>query len=68
MSFHGHPTLPFLGAAGTVSGSRFFIEWGRRRILVDGGLSQGFKQLTFDLPARKGDNFFQREQTPGTHR
>ncbi|MHA6326505.1 MBL fold metallo-hydrolase [Roseivivax sp. CAU 1753] len=45
MSFHGQPTLRFLGAAGTVTGSRYLVEWGRRRILLDCGLFQGFKQL-----------------------
>lgn len=40
-----HPTLRFLGAAGTVTGSRYLIEVGARRILVDCGLFQGFKQL-----------------------
>ena len=45
MTFHGQPTLRFLGAAGTVTGSRYLIEWGRRRILIDCGLFQGFKQL-----------------------
>lgn len=39
------PTLRFLGAAGTVTGSRYLIEAGGRRILVDCGLFQGFKQL-----------------------
>lgn len=38
-------TLRFLGATGTVTGSRYLIEAGRRRILVDCGLFQGFKQL-----------------------
>lgn len=37
--------LRFLGAAGTVTGSRYLIEAGGRRILVDCGLFQGFKQL-----------------------
>ena len=45
MSFHGQPTLRFLGAAGTVTGSRYLVEWGHRRILIDCGLFQGFKQL-----------------------
>jgi metallo-beta-lactamase family protein len=45
MVFHGHPTLRFLGAAGTVTGSRYLIEWGQRRILIDCGLFQGFKVL-----------------------
>ncbi|MEV0841976.1 MBL fold metallo-hydrolase [Actinocatenispora sera] len=34
-------TLRFLGAAGTVTGSRFLIESGRQRILVDCGMYQG---------------------------
>lgn len=39
------PTLRFLGAAGTVTGSRYLVEAGTRRILVDCGLFQGFKNL-----------------------
>lgn len=39
------PTLRFLGAAGTVTGSRFLIEAGRARVLVDCGLFQGLKEL-----------------------
>lgn len=45
MTFHGNPTLRFLGAAGTVTGSRYLVEYGRRRILIDCGLFQGYKQL-----------------------
>ena len=45
MTFHGQPALRFLGAAGTVTGSRYLVEWGNRRILIDCGLFQGFKQL-----------------------
>jgi len=45
MSQFRPPTLRFLGAAGTVTGSRYLIEAGQRRILVDCGLFQGFKQL-----------------------
>jgi metallo-beta-lactamase family protein len=39
------PTLQFLGAAGTVTGSRYLIDTGRLRVLVDCGLFQGYKQL-----------------------
>jgi metallo-beta-lactamase family protein len=37
--------LTFLGAAGTVTGSRFLLEQGRHRLLVDCGLVQGLKNL-----------------------
>jgi len=37
--------LSFLGAAGTVTGSRYLVEEGDHRILVDCGLFQGYKQL-----------------------
>ena len=37
--------ITFLGAAGTVTGSKFFIEENGRNVLVDCGLFQGFKQL-----------------------
>lgn len=45
MSRETRPTLRFLGAAGTVTGSRYLLEYGRRRVLVDCGLFQGFKNL-----------------------
>ena len=38
-------TLRFLGAAGTVTGSRYLVEHRGRRLLVDCGLFQGLKQL-----------------------
>lgn len=38
-------SLRFLGAAGTVTGSRFLVESGSARILVDCGLYQGLKDL-----------------------
>lgn len=39
------PALRFLGATGTVTGSRYLVETQGRRILVDCGLFQGYKQL-----------------------
>jgi metallo-beta-lactamase family protein len=38
-------TLTFLGAAGTVTGSRYLLEAGVQRLLVDCGLFQGPKDL-----------------------
>ena len=38
-------TLTFLGATGTVTGSRYLFEHGGRRILVDAGMFQGDKEL-----------------------
>ncbi len=49
-------TLQFLGAAGCVTGSRFILETGNDRVLVDCGLFQGTKDLrlrnwaTFPVP------------------
>ena len=42
-----HPDfrLQFLGAAGTVTGSRYLLEAGEARLLVDCGLFQGYKTL-----------------------
>ena len=37
--------LTFMGAAGTVTGSKFLLDHGGRRLLVDCGLFQGLKQL-----------------------
>lgn len=38
-------TLTFLGAAGTVTGSKYLIEAGGERLLVDCGLFEGTKEL-----------------------
>lgn len=38
-------SVRFLGGAGTVTGSKFLVEAGTQRILVDCGLFQGYKQL-----------------------
>jgi metallo-beta-lactamase family protein len=37
--------LTFLGATGTVTGSKYLSDIGTRKILIDCGLFQGFKQL-----------------------
>ncbi len=39
------PSLTFLGGAGTVTGSRFLVEQGGVRVLVDAGLFQGLREL-----------------------
>ena len=39
------PTIQFLGAAGTVTGSRFLLEYQGTRVLVDCGMFQGLKEL-----------------------
>ncbi len=38
-------TLTFLGAAGTVTGSKFLVDDGRSRVLVDAGMFQGLREL-----------------------
>ena len=49
-------SLTFLGAARTVTGSKYLLEFGGRRVLVDAGLFQGLKELRErnweDLPIR----------------
>lgn len=37
--------LTFLGATGTVTGSRYLLECGHARLLIDCGLFQGYKHL-----------------------
>lgn len=57
-----HPIkLHFLGAANTVTGSRFLLDTGRQRILIDCGMFQGYKNLRernwrpFPVPAKSID-------------
>lgn len=45
MTATASPILRFLGAAGTVTGSRYLVEYGGARVLVDCGLFQGYKTL-----------------------
>ncbi len=37
--------ITFLGGVGTVTGSKFLLETGSKRLLIDCGLFQGYKQL-----------------------
>lgn len=48
--------IHFLGASGTVTGSKFLIDTGERKILIDCGLFQGLKKLrllNWDYPPVK---------------
>lgn len=51
--------LQFLGATGTVTGSKYLVQHGKARLLVDCGLFQGFKQLRLRnwaaLPVKPAD-------------
>jgi metallo-beta-lactamase family protein len=38
-------TLSFLGGADSVTGSKYLVQHGQHRLLVDCGLFQGYKQL-----------------------
>lgn len=40
-------TLEFLGSVGTVTGSKFLLETGAGRLLIDCGLYQGLQALPF---------------------
>ena len=52
------PKLTFLGAAGTVTGSKYLVEAEGKRLLVDCGLFQGLKELRLrnwnPLPEKPG--------------
>jgi metallo-beta-lactamase family protein len=39
------PTITFLGAAGTVTGSRFLLSCGDTKVMIEAGLFQGLKEL-----------------------
>jgi metallo-beta-lactamase family protein len=39
------PTITFFGAARTVTGSKYLLDTGKSRILIDAGLFQGLKEL-----------------------
>ncbi|WP_346958181.1 MBL fold metallo-hydrolase [uncultured Arthrobacter sp.] len=58
---HEQPTLRFFGATDTVTGSRYLLEAGGRRVLVDCGLFQGYKRsrernrMPFPVPPRSID-------------
>lgn len=41
----GGPTIQFLGAAGTVTGSRFLLSYQNVQVMVDCGMFQGLKEL-----------------------
>ena len=52
--FNRMATIKFLGAAGTVSGSKYLVDTGETRFLVDCGMFQGPKKvrlLNWDKPA-----------------
>ncbi|MDR0849735.1 MAG: MBL fold metallo-hydrolase, partial [Propionibacteriaceae bacterium] len=38
-------SLTFLGGAGSVTGSKFLLDTGTQKVLVDGGMFQGDKEL-----------------------
>ena len=42
---NGNSTLQFLGGVETVTGSKYLINTGRQRLLLDCGLFQGLKEL-----------------------
>lgn len=55
------PSITFLGAARTVTGSKYLLEFADRRVLFDAGMFQGLKELrlrnwnVFPVPAQSLD-------------
>ncbi len=53
------PSITFLGAAKTVTGSKYLLDTGTAKVLVDAGLFQGLKELRLrnweDLPIAPGE-------------
>ncbi|MGE4243993.1 MBL fold metallo-hydrolase [Ramlibacter sp.] len=51
--------IQFLGATGTVTGSKYLVQHGKARVLVDCGLFQGYKQLRLrnwaELPVKPAE-------------
>jgi metallo-beta-lactamase family protein len=47
------PSLTFLGAAGTVTGSKHLLDLDGRKILIDCGLFQGLKELRLRRSTRQ---------------
>lgn len=45
VAYHDRMKLTFLGATGTVTGSKYFLESGSKKIMIDCGLFQGRKEL-----------------------
>lgn len=45
MMQQAQPEIQFLGAAGTVTGSRFLLRCGSVRVMIDCGMFQGLKEL-----------------------
>jgi metallo-beta-lactamase family protein len=53
------PTITFLGASRTVTGSKYLLDTGTKQVLIDAGLFQGLKELRDrnwqDLPIRASE-------------
>jgi hypothetical protein len=55
MKTSAHFSVSFLGAAETVTGSRYLVESESSRVLVDCGLFQGYKKLRVHVGRVKGN-------------